>query len=67
MNIQEELMQGKVWIESALKKGGETHDFKDIVDGVVSGHMVIKAIELNKLLTCTMMQWHGVNYKVVMV
>ncbi len=39
MNIQEELMRGKAWIESALKKGGETHDFKDIVDGVLSGHM----------------------------
>ena len=39
MNIQKELMRGKAWIESALKKGGETHDFKDIVDGVLSGHM----------------------------
>ena len=39
MNIQEQLMRGKDWIESALKKGGETHDFKDIVDGVLSGHM----------------------------
>ena len=39
MNITEELMRGKAWIESALKKGGETHDFKDIVDGVLSRHM----------------------------
>ena len=39
MNITKELMRGKAWIESALKKGGETHDFKDIVDGVLSGHM----------------------------
>ena len=39
MNITEELMRGKAWIESALKKGGETHNFKDIVDGVLSGHM----------------------------
>lgn len=39
MNIQEQLMRGKDWIESALKKGGETHNFKDIVDGVLSGHM----------------------------
>ena len=39
MNIQEELIRGKDWIESALKKGGDTHDFKDIVDGVISGHM----------------------------
>ena len=39
MSIQEQLLNGKTWIESALKKGGETHDFKDIVDGVLSGHM----------------------------
>jgi hypothetical protein len=39
MNITEELMRGKAWIESALKKGGNTHDFVDIVDGVMSGHM----------------------------
>ena len=39
MNITEELMRGKAWIESVLKKGGETYDFKDIVDGVLSGHM----------------------------
>ena len=39
MNITEELMRGKDWIESALKKGGNTHDFVDIVDGVMSGHM----------------------------
>ena len=39
MNIQEQLMNGKDWIQSALNKGGDTHDFKDIVDGVLSGHM----------------------------
>ncbi len=39
MNIQEQLMAGKDWIMSALNKGGDTHDFKDIVDGVLSGHM----------------------------
>ena len=39
MNIQEQLMAGREWIESALNKGGDTHDFKDIVDGVLSGHM----------------------------
>jgi len=37
MSITEDLMRGKAWIESALKKGGNTHDFKDIVDGVMSG------------------------------
>ena len=39
MNIQEQLMRGKEWIESALKQSGDTNDFKDIVDGVMSGHM----------------------------
>ena len=39
MSIQEELLRGKDWIQSALNKGGDTHDFKDIVDGVISGHM----------------------------
>ena len=39
MNIQEKLLAGREWIESALNKGGDTHDFKDIVDGVLSGHM----------------------------
>ena len=37
MTIQEDLMRGRDWIESALKKGGETHDFKDVVDGVMKG------------------------------
>ena len=37
MSITEDLMRGKAWIESALKKGGNTHNFKDIVDGVMSG------------------------------
>ena len=39
MNIQEELIRCRDWIQSALEKGGDTHDFKDIVDGVLSGHM----------------------------
>jgi hypothetical protein len=39
MNIQEELIRCRDWIQSALAKGGDTHDFKDIVDGVLSGHM----------------------------
>lgn len=37
--IQEELIRCKEWIESALDVGGKTHSFKDIVDGVLSGHM----------------------------
>ena len=39
MNVNEELTRCKDWIQSALDKGGNTHDFKDIVDGVLSGHM----------------------------
>ena len=39
MNIQEELIRCRDWIQSALEKGGDTHDFKHIVDGVQSGHM----------------------------
>jgi hypothetical protein len=39
MSIGLQLLECKEWIESALKKGGDTHDFKDIVDGVQSGHM----------------------------
>ena len=39
MSMEEQLLKGKDWIISALNKGGDTHDFKDIVDGVMSGHM----------------------------
>ena len=39
MSIGIQLLECQKWIESALKKGGDTHDFKDIVDGVLSGHM----------------------------
>ena len=39
MTLPEELTRCREWIESALNKGGDTHDFKDIVDGVQSGHM----------------------------
>ena len=39
MNVQEELIRCRDWIQSALAKGGDTHDFVDIVDGVISGHM----------------------------
>ena len=36
---EHKIMFCRKWIESALKKGGDTHDFIDIVDGVLSGHM----------------------------
>ena len=39
MNIQEELLRCQRWIESALDKGGDTHSFLDVVEGVLSGHM----------------------------
>jgi len=38
MTLEEELMRCKDWIQSALNKGGDTHDFKDIVDGIMSGN-----------------------------
>ena len=39
MSMQDELLKCREWIQLALDKGGDTHDFKDIVDGVMSGHM----------------------------
>ena len=39
MSMQDELLKCRKWIQSALVKGGDTHDFIDIVDGVQSGHM----------------------------
>ena len=39
MSIQDELLKCRGWIQSALEKGGDTHDFVDIVDKVMSGHM----------------------------
>mgnify|MGYP005635712167 FL=1 len=39
MNVQEELIRCKEWIQSALDKGGNTHDFIDVVEGVLKGSM----------------------------
>ena len=39
MKLEEELIRSKDWIQSALNKGGNTHEFKDIVDGIISGNM----------------------------
>jgi hypothetical protein len=39
MNVQEDLMRCREWIQSALDKGLNTHSFVDVVDGVMSGHM----------------------------
>ena len=41
--IGEELMRCRKWIESALEYSGGTHDFKDVCDGVLSGHMQLWA------------------------
>lgn len=45
MAILEELLRCRTWIEAALEYSGGTHDFKDICDGVVSGHMQLWAGE----------------------
>jgi hypothetical protein len=39
MSTHEELIRCREWIESALDKGGNTHSFIHIVDGVISGNM----------------------------
>jgi len=39
MNITEELLRCKKWIEAALSKGGDTHSFVDICDSVIKGTM----------------------------
>ena len=39
MKLEEKLLICREWIESALRKGGDTHNFVDIVDGIISGHM----------------------------
>ena len=39
MTLDEELARCKDWIQSALNKGGDTHNFKDVVDGVLQGKM----------------------------
>ena len=37
--IVEKMIDCREWIESALEYSGGTHDFKDIVDGVIAGDM----------------------------
>jgi len=39
MKIAEELVRCRQWIENALDKGGNTHNFIDICEGVLSGTM----------------------------
>jgi len=38
-DIFQELMRCRNWIENALAYSGGTHEFVDIVQGVLSGHM----------------------------
>jgi len=49
--IQEELLRCREWIESALNKGGDTHSFVDIVDGVLKGTMQLWAGEKGCAIT----------------
>ena len=37
MKLEEELIRCREWIQSALDKGGDTHNFKDVVDGIMKG------------------------------
>lgn len=39
MTLDEEMLRCKKWIQDPLDKGGNTHKFEDIVEGVKSGHM----------------------------
>lgn len=39
MNVQEDLLRCREWIQSALDKGSNTHSFIDVVEGVLSGQM----------------------------
>ena len=43
--IGEELMRCRPWIEAALGYSGGTHDFRDVVDGVLSGKLQLWAGE----------------------
>ena len=43
--IADELIRCRKWIEMALDKGGNTHEFRDICEGVLSGHMQLWAGE----------------------
>jgi len=45
MDIKEELLRCEGWIQSALNKGGNTHGFVDVVEGVLSGHMQLWSSE----------------------
>lgn len=38
-DIETELERCRDWIQAALDYGGNTHDFEDIVSGVMSGYM----------------------------
>ena len=37
--LKDEIIRCKPWIMAAIEEGGNTHNFIDIVDGIISGHM----------------------------
>lgn len=39
MNIKTELLRCREWIQAALDEGGNTHNFINVVEGVLSGKM----------------------------
>lgn len=43
MDTLSQLQRCRAWIEAALAYSGGTHEYKDIVDGVLSGHMQLWA------------------------
>jgi len=45
MNVKEELLRCREWIQGALDKDDNTHSFIDVVEGVMSGHMQLWAGE----------------------
>ena len=49
--IQNEIIRCRKWIEDALEYSQGTHDFADIVDGLLSGHMQLWPAENSCLVT----------------
>ena len=51
MDINEEILRCRKWIEDALEYSGGTHDFDDIVDAIYSGRMQLWPAENSALVT----------------
>ena len=43
MNMQEDILRCRDWIQSALDKGGNTHDYIHVVESVLKGEMQLWA------------------------